>query len=104
MGASGVTGSVSLRSTARPPGFRHVDGDLSFQGTGGCRCTVEFHRKRCLAGCICAREVFELLADCRHVVIEQPESVAREAGALLGARNRYLAGEFENRSGRPIRK
>ena len=83
--ASGVTGSVSLRSTARPPDSAMLTVICASSGRAAGRHLVERDGKARLAGGVGRRQVVELLADRRHLVVDQPEGIAGKPGSSLAA-------------------
>ena len=104
IGASGVTGKVSLRSTARPPDSAMLTVICASSGRAARRQLVELDRERRLAGGVGIRQVVELLTDRRHLVVGQAEAIAGKAGTLLGSADRDLAGQLEIGGRRAIEK
>ena len=97
----GVTGSVSVRSTARPPDSAMLMVILACSGRVVLGTLSRATAKLALPSSSVVGQVAELLAQRRDLVIGDAEIIAGKARALLGGADRHRA--VERRGRRPAR-
>ncbi len=100
--AAATTGSVILRSTARPPASAMRTITCASSGRDEVGNVVERHIEARLALVVGLRQVFERLAAARRLLVGLAELVAGEPQAFLRGRDRDLAFEIERGRRRAI--